>query len=61
MSNVADEERKWRIDGVYSDGKPARFYVLAFDHADAKKKAAKKTSAKITSVVLADETKGRWV
>jgi predicted ester cyclase len=51
--STAEQERKWRIKGVYPDGKKLEFSVLAFDHSDAKTKAEKrKGGAKITDIVL---------
>lgn len=54
-NSTAETERKWRIRGVYPDGKKLEFSVLAFDYSSAKKKAeARKGGAKITDIVLKD-------
>ena len=51
----AEQERKWIIRGKYPNGNRLEFSVLAYDHAEAKKKAeAKKGTATITDVVLKD-------
>lgn len=53
MSNVADEQRKWVIRGIYPNGNKLQFSVLAFDYAEAKQKGnAKKGGASITDIVL---------
>ena len=52
---TAETERKWKIRGVYPNGAKLTFTVLAFTHADAKKKAeARKGGGEITDIVLAD-------
>ena len=50
--STAEEQKKWKIRGVYPDGRKLEFSVLAFDHSEAKRKAeTKKCSGKITDVV----------
>lgn len=52
-TSVATEEKRWLIRGIYPNGNKLQFYVSAFNHTEAKKKAeARKGGAKITDVVL---------
>ena len=57
-ASTAEEEKRWKIRGLYPDGKRLEFSLNAFDYSDAKKKAeAKKGGAKITDIVLQETRK----
>ena len=57
MVSTATIEKRWQIEGVYDNGKRFAFPVSAYSHTDAKAKAAKRTSGKITSVRLVESKK----
>lgn len=60
-TSVATQRRKWAIRGHYPNGSKLRFSVLAYDHAEAVKKAETRKGGGVIDDVVLVEPGHKWL